>query len=89
MSDNSDPDDSAKFQVSYFIRPTISYSPVLQELRRKANAECLYRRNLNGISDSNSNSDSDMSSVPLCPAGQISQAHRRFGSWRGIFWACV
>jgi hypothetical protein len=37
----------------------------LQELRRKGNAECLYRRNLNGISDSDSNSDSDSCSVPL------------------------
>jgi hypothetical protein len=42
----------------------IPYSPVLQELRRKGNAECLYRRNLNGISDSDSNSDSDMISLP-------------------------
>jgi hypothetical protein len=67
MSDNSDSDISAKFQAFDFIRSKIPYSPVSQELRRKGNAECLYRRNLNGISvqfsDSNSNSDSDMSSV--------------------------
>jgi hypothetical protein len=64
MSDNSDSDYSAKFQAFDFICSKIPYSPVLQELRRKGNAECLYRRNLNGISDSDSNSDSDMSSVP-------------------------
>ncbi len=64
MSDNSDSDNSAKFQAFNFIRSKIPYRPVLQELRRKGNAECLYRRNLNGISDSNSNSDSDTSSVP-------------------------
>ncbi len=52
MSDNSDSDDSAKFQAFDFIRSAIPYSPVLQELRRKGNAECLYRRNLNGILDS-------------------------------------
>jgi hypothetical protein len=63
MSDNSESDNSAKCQALYFICSKIPYSPVLQELRRKANAECLYRRNLNGISDSDSNSDSDMSSV--------------------------
>jgi hypothetical protein len=64
MSDNSDSDNSAKFQAFDFIRSKIPYSPVLQELRRKGNAECLYLLNLNGISDSDSNSDSDMSSVP-------------------------
>jgi hypothetical protein len=64
MSDNSDSDDSAKLQAFDFVRSTIPYSPVLQELRRKANAECLYRRNLNGILDSDSNSDSDTISVP-------------------------
>jgi hypothetical protein len=64
MSDNSDSENSAKFQAFNFIRSKIPYSPVLQELRRKGNAECLYRRNLNGISDSDSNSDSDTSSVP-------------------------
>ncbi len=64
MSDKSDSDNSAKFQAFDFIRSTIPYSPVLQELRRIGNAKCLYRRNLNGISDSDSNSDSDMSSVP-------------------------
>jgi hypothetical protein len=64
MSDNSDSDNSAKFQAFDFIRSKIQYSPVLQELRRKGNAECLYRQNLNGISDSVSNSDSDTSSVP-------------------------
>ena len=35
----------------------IPYSPVLEELRRKGSAECIYRRNLNGISDSDSNPD--------------------------------
>jgi hypothetical protein len=64
MSDNSDSNDSAKFQAFDFICSKIPYSPVLQELRRKGNTECLYRLNLNGISDSDSNSDSDMSSVP-------------------------
>ena len=64
MSDNSDSDNSAKFRAFELIRSTIPYSPVLQELRRKGTAECLHRRNLNGISDSDSNSDSDMSSVP-------------------------
>jgi hypothetical protein len=63
MSDNSDSDNSAKFQAFDFISSKIPYSPVLQELRRKGNAKCLCRRNLNGISDSDSNSDSDMSSV--------------------------
>jgi hypothetical protein len=47
MSDNSYSDDSAKFEAFNFIRSNIPYSPVLQELRRKANAECLYLRNLN------------------------------------------
>jgi hypothetical protein len=65
MSDNSDSNDSAKFQAFDFIRSTISYSPVLQELRKKGNAKCLYLRNLNGISDSDSNSDSHTTSVPL------------------------
>ncbi len=63
MSDNSDSDNSAKFQVFNFIRSKIPYIPVLQDLRRKGNTECLYRQNLNGISDSDSNSDSDMSLV--------------------------
>ena len=61
MSDNSYSDNSAKFQAFDFIRSKIPYSPVLQELRRKGNTECLYRRNLNGISDSDSNSVSDAS----------------------------
>jgi hypothetical protein len=43
---------SAKF-VGFYHIVQISYSPVLQELRRKGNAKCLYRRNLNCISDSN------------------------------------
>ncbi len=64
MSDNSDSYNSAKFQAYEFIRSKIPYSPVLQELRKKGNAECLYRRNLNCISDSDSDSYSDMSSVP-------------------------
>ncbi len=64
LSDNSDSNDSAKFQAFDFIRSKISYRPVLQELRRNWNAECLYRWNLNGISDSDSNSDSDTRSVP-------------------------
>jgi hypothetical protein len=67
MSDNSNSDNSAKFQAIDFIRSKIPYSPlspVLQELRRKGNAKYLYRRNLNGISDSDSYSDSDTSSVP-------------------------
>ncbi len=41
MSDNSDSDNSAKFQAFEFIRSKIPYSPVLQELHRKGNAECL------------------------------------------------
>ncbi len=65
MSDNSGSHDSAKFQAFDFIRSNIPYSSVLQELCRKGNTECLYRRHLNGISDSDSNSDSDMSSVLL------------------------
>jgi hypothetical protein len=64
MSDNSDSDNSAKFQAFDFIRSKIPNSPILQELRRKGNAKCLYRRNLNGTSDSDSNSYSDMTSVP-------------------------
>ncbi len=64
MSDNSDSYNYAKFQAFDFIRAKIPYSPVLQELRRKGNAECLYRQNLNCISDLDSNSDSDTSSVP-------------------------
>jgi hypothetical protein len=44
MSDNSDSYNSAKFQAFDFIRSKIPYSPVLQELRRKGTAECLYRR---------------------------------------------
>jgi hypothetical protein len=89
MSDNrdSDSDNSAKFQAFNFIRSKIPYSPVLQELRREGNAESLYRQNLNGISDSYSDSDSDEfgAAADMCPAGQISQAHQRFASWRGIF----
>ncbi len=64
MSDNSDSDNSAKFQAFNFIRSKILYSPVLQELHRKGNTKCLYQRNLNGISDSNSISDSDTRLVP-------------------------
>ncbi len=65
MSDNSDSNDYEKSEPFDFIRSKISYSPVLQQLRRKANAKCIYRQNLNGISDPDSNSDSDMSSEPL------------------------
>jgi hypothetical protein len=61
MSDNSDSNDSAKLEGFDLIRSKIPYSPFLQELRRKGNTECLYRRNL----DTYSNSDSDMSSEPL------------------------
>ncbi len=43
MRDNSDSNKSAKFQAFDFIRSKIPYSPVLQELRRKGNDECLYR----------------------------------------------
>jgi hypothetical protein len=64
MSDNSDSDDCAKFEAFNFTLSKILYSPVLQELLRKGNAECLYQRNLNGISDSDSNSDSNTSLVP-------------------------
>ncbi len=64
MSDNSDSDNSAKFQAFDFIRTKIPYSPVLQDLLRKGNAECLYRRHLNCNADSDPNSDSDTSSVP-------------------------
>ena len=39
------------------MRSAIPYSPVLLALRKKGSAECLYRRNLNAISDSDSNSD--------------------------------
>ncbi len=63
MRDNSYSDNSAKFQALDFIRSNIPYSPVLLELHRKGNNEGLYWRNLNGISDSDSHSDSDMSSV--------------------------
>ncbi len=44
MSDNSDSDNSAKFQAFDFIRSKIPYSPVLQELLRNGNAKCVYRR---------------------------------------------
>jgi hypothetical protein len=72
MKDNSYSDNSAKFQAFNFIRSKIPYSPVLQELLRKGNTESIYWRNLNGISDSDSNSDSDMSSVlqQMCLADQ-------------------
>jgi hypothetical protein len=56
MMDNSDINDS-KLDAFEFIRSQIPYSPVLQEMRRKGNSECNYRRNLNGISESDSNSD--------------------------------
>jgi hypothetical protein len=65
MSDNSDSDDFAKFQAFDLTRSKIPYSPVLQELRRKGNAKCLYLRNLHCISDSDSNSNSDTSLVLL------------------------
>ncbi len=65
LSDNSDSNDSAKYEAFELLRSKIPYSPALQELRIKDYAECLYRRNLNGISDFYSNSDSDMSSEPL------------------------
>jgi hypothetical protein len=55
--ENSDSDDRANFEAFDRFRAEIPYSPVLQELHRKGNAECHYRRNLNGISDSDSNSD--------------------------------
>jgi hypothetical protein len=60
MSDNSDANDLAKFAALDCIRTEIPYSPVLQELRRKGNTECLYWRNPNGISDSYSNSDTSL-----------------------------
>ena len=63
MSDNSDSDNSAAFRAFEFIHSQIPFSPVLQALRRKGTAECLHRRNLNAISDSDSNSDTDMSPV--------------------------
>ncbi len=65
MSDNSDSGDPAKFAAFDRIRDKIPYSLVLQELRRKGIAECYYRRNLNGISDSESDSISDTSPEPL------------------------
>jgi hypothetical protein len=74
MSDNSNSDDSAKFEAFDFIRSKIPFSLVLQELRRKGNAECLYWRNLNGILDSDSDSDSNISSEPL----QICNRRDRF-----------
>ncbi len=64
MSNNSNSYHSAKLEAFDFIRSKIPYSPVLQELRRKGNAKCLYLRNLNGISDSDSHSYSDTSSLP-------------------------
>jgi hypothetical protein len=57
MSDNSDSDDPAKFEAFNSIHSEIPYSPVLQELHKNGNAECRYLLNLNGISDSDSNSD--------------------------------
>ena len=57
MSDNGESDDSAKYDVFESMRSAIPYSPVLQELRKKGSAKCHYRLNLNGISDSDSNSD--------------------------------
>jgi hypothetical protein len=51
MSDNSNSDNSAKFQAFDFIRSKIPYSPVLQELRRKGNAKCLNWRNLKSDSE--------------------------------------
>jgi hypothetical protein len=63
MSDNSDSDNSAAYRAFEFIHSQIPFSPVLQALRRKGTAECLHRRNLNAISDSDSNSDTDMSPV--------------------------
>ncbi len=50
MSNNSDYNDYAKFEAFEFIRSKIAYSPILHELRRKANA-------VNGILDSDSNSN--------------------------------
>ncbi len=57
--------DDENFDAFDFIRSRIPYSPVLQELHRNCNAECLYRRNLNGILDSDSYSDSTMILEPL------------------------
>jgi hypothetical protein len=57
MSDNSDSDEPAKFKAFKCTRAEIPYSPVLQELRRKGNEECRYRRNQNGKSDSSIYSD--------------------------------
>ena len=50
-------DGSGNLAIMDRIRDAIPYSPVLEELRRKGSAECIYRRNLNGISDSDSNPD--------------------------------
>ena len=55
MSDNSDSDDSVKYDVFESMRSAIPYSQVLQELRKKGSAECHYQLNLSGISDSDSN----------------------------------
>ena len=57
LLDKGDSDDSAEYDVFERMRSAIPYSPVLQELRKKESAEGHYRRNLNGISDSDSNSD--------------------------------
>ena len=57
MSNNCDAENSAMFEAFERVRAEIPYSPVLQELRRKGTVECQYRRDLNGISDSDSNSD--------------------------------
>ena len=57
LLDNDDSDDSAENDVFNRMRSAIPYSPVLLALRKKGSAECHYRRNLNAISDSDSNSD--------------------------------
>ena len=57
LLDNDDSDDSAEYDVFDRMRSAIPYSPVLLALRKKGSAECHYRRNLNAISDSDSNSD--------------------------------
>ncbi len=66
MMDNSDTND-LKLDAFEFIHSQIPYSPVLQEMRRKGNSECNYQRNLNGISESDSNSDtSPISDTSQC-----------------------
>jgi hypothetical protein len=49
MGDNSDSDDPIKFEAFDSIRAAIPYSPLSQELRRKGNSECFYRRKFRGI----------------------------------------